>query len=225
MTTRSLALITAGLMSAALASSAGAAHIVEFGTPGNSEGFYDFGNRITGETVSGGVLSGTINDGDAQLRRFQAEDSADNTLDETNFSFNLSDYTSLTFSLAIDTSTSSATGTQTYSVVFYNTDPATLNVNPSGATAPSVTYTANLDSTDGSFNVYTIDFSTTPTSGTFANFEGGVVEGYRIDPINGADSVGSTFQLDYVRLVAVPEPTAIAGLAGDGLLALRRRRA
>ncbi len=224
MTPRSFALITAGLTTAALTAAAGAANI-EFNDDGTYDdyGFSDYNpnnanaGRIVNDDVSGGVLSGVVRAGqtDPQLRRF-----TENGTDK--FSFDSDDFVAIEIRLLVDIGDNDVEDTPAgdFTLGFYNNnvngDPRSSNSFPPDTTLTSATRALTQDN---AFDTYRFDF----TEFNFTNFDNGIVEGLRIDPIN--NSPGASFQIDSINLVPVPEPTSIAGLAGVGLLALRRRRA
>ncbi len=200
-----LSMFAAGAVALSAAQAAQAAHLVEFDTPGDTEGFIDFMDRVAGDTVAGGVYSGTTTSGDAQLRRFR-DGNGDN------FSFEVGEYDTLEFRLLVDFVNDDPT---TYTVVFYESEG-----DANGAVSGNIVSVTGDLGPDNTFVDYSIDLNALD----FSPIGTGVIEGYRIDPGNLPASIGNTFQLDYVRLTNVPEPTSLAALGLGGLAMLRRRR-
>ena len=232
MTTRTLAIAGAALASAALATSAGA-QTIDVDTDGTSEWYGFVGDnpnngdlgRIREDTVSGGVLSGIIRDGqgDPQLRRFT-------TNGTDNFQFDINDVSAITIRLLVDIDNNDVQDADagSFLLALYDENVASgddaRTTNPPGRIASSGNVALT---TDNAFDTYTFTIGRNTATETFdlnvANFTDDLVQGLRIDPVNAA--AGSFFAIDSITFVPVPEPTAIAGLAGAGLLALRRRRA
>lgn len=104
-------------------------------------------------------------------------------------------------------------------------NPTGLVVNFNGSGAAGFLYSApasftGVDSGDGFFTV-SVDVSALPAATT--------VTSLRFDPIGGAasnsnsETNGNTFEVDFVQLTAIPEPSATL-LLGIGALGLLRRR-
>lgn len=105
-------------------------------------------------------------------------------------------------------------------------NPTGLVVNFNGSGAAGFLYSVlasftGVDSGDGFFTV-SLNVSALPAATTVTSF--------RFDPIGGAasnsnsETNGNTFEVDFVRITAVPEPSAALLLSIGALGLLRRRR-
>lgn len=209
---------------AAQASSAAVLSVAEFNVDGDQEGFVDFqgagAERITGETVAGGVLAGITASNDPQLRKFTTDGLAVAGDNSNNFSFTVADYIGLEMRFKVDlgnNDTADATAA-TFSLVIYDSntagDPAVVNP------VSVIVNVANQSlGADNEFNTYSFDFSGAAFA-NFVNFTDGVAEGIRLDIVNA--NSGSGFEIDYIRLIPVPEPASLV-LVSLGLLALVKR--
>lgn len=178
----------------------------EFNTDGNTEGWTAPPSlSISGLTSTGGSLTGTASSNDPQLK-----------IEGVNFTVGEGEtWDQLVFRVR-ETQNETPAGT----VTAFN--PVGLVAVINATAAPAITITSGftaVDSGDGFFTV-TLDVG---TFGTVA------IKDLRFDPIGGAasnsnsETNGNTFEVDYIHLYAVPEPTA-ALLAGIGLLTMLRRR-
>ncbi|MCB1133907.1 MAG: hypothetical protein KDN05_22500, partial [Verrucomicrobiae bacterium] len=178
----------------------------EFNTNGDTEGFAAPPSlNVTGLATSGGYLTGTASSNDPQLK-----------INGTNFTVGAGETWDYIEFRVRETQNEAPSGT----VNVFNATGLVVVVN---ATAPpAVTWSSRftaVDSGDGFFTV-TLDISSLVAV---------AISDLRVDPIGGAasnsnsETNGNTFEVDYIRLHAVPEPAA-ALLGGIGLLSLLRRR-
>lgn len=179
-----------------------------FNTDGVAEGWT--ASNSSALTVASGMLTGTATTNDPQLLRsgtsislgvgqtwdqlvFRVKETQDEVPAGTVSTFNA---TGLILSFNGNTTTGSG--------LFYGT----------------VSQFTGVDSGSGFFTV-TVDISSMPTATTITSL--------RLDPIGGAalnsnsETNGNTFDVDFVQITAIPEPSS-ALLGGLGLLALLRRR-
>jgi len=199
----------AGLLLASV--SADAAHITVAPSPPiltsynslgewNSDGVFESWSpnpQVVSPAVSGGVLSGSVNDG-----------SNDPTLSRNNFA-----------GLGIDLDSGNSdiieirvkrTGQASRFDVFWGT------TNANGISGTRRVDDESLLPSDGSF--YIIQFDMSGVAGW-----DGTLDDIRIDPFSNTATGGRSFEIDYVR-VGIPEPTSLALLGLGGLCVLRRRR-
>lgn len=177
-----------------------------FGTNGDTEG-WDPALNSSALTVASDLLSGTATTNDPQLVN-----------------------SGLTLSLAVgqtwdqlvfrvrETQNEAPAGT----VSAFNATGLIVAFNGSAAAGFSYnTGFTGVDSGDGFFTV-SLDVSALPSGTT--------VTSLRLDPIGGAapnsnsETNGNTFEVDFVRITAVPEPSAALLLSIGALGLLRRRR-
>lgn len=178
----------------------------EFNTNGDTEGFTaPISLNVTGLAASGGFLTGTASSNDPQLK-----------IDGINHTVGTGETWDYVEFRVRETQNEAPAGT----VNVFN--PTGLVVVVNATAAPAVTWSSGftaVDSGSGFFTV-TVDIS---SLGSVA------IKDLRVDPIGGAasnsnsETNGNTFEVDYIRLHAVPEPAA-ALLGSFGLLALLRRR-
>lgn len=87
--------------------------------------------------------------------------------------------------------------------------------NEDGSYAGARSKTFNI-TPDGTMRTYEIDLSADP------EWDGKTIDGLRFDPVSNP---GDSYEIDFIEIVSVPEPSAaLLGLFGS-LLLLRRRRA
>jgi hypothetical protein len=186
----------------------------------------DFANRITTDfngsegyaTASGGgsetVLAGAAGNNDPQVRS-DFEPGFDKTLVD-----------GLELRLRVDVDNNSAYDDALVAAnlsVFWGTSPY-ATPGAANQTAPNNQYNFNFGApttlvpeSDG-WHVATWVL----TPGSLTQGVGDTVRSLRIDPVNGI--TGASFELDYFRVSAVPEPSALALLGIGGALALVARR-
>ncbi len=169
----------------------------EFNTAGDTEGFTANGSTLT---VASGFASGTTSSPDVQFR--------------SSTTLNLTRAANETWSTVVFR----VRETNPTSGVVTPFSPLGVLVATSNSTNPnagnSVTAFTSVDD-GGGFFVVTADIS-----GQTAL----TINSLRVDPIGGPDSDGNSFDVDYIRINKVPEPsTAILGALGS-LMLLRRRR-
>ena len=173
---------------------------IGFDTNGNVEGFTTV--NVTGArlSVSGGLLSGTASSGDPRLIKQGAAPMVSKLSDET---------WSTVVMRVRETDETSATVTPFDATGVL----AALNDTNSGSGALVSSFLSAVDSGDGFFTI-TLDIS---------NFTDNDIRYFRFDPIGAPDAGGNKFEVDFVQINAVPEPTTSL-LAGCGVLLILHRR-
>lgn len=144
---------------------------------------------IAGETISGGVYSGTAQTTDPRFWLvYPGLQNAVRVLDNGDkFPINTADYRYLTFKIRY----SGTANPQTFDVRFYEDASSLSGGAVSRAAAPLIQ--------PGDWRIVRIDLVTDTVSGP-AWTDLSQVRGIRIDPVNGANAVGVTFEIDWVRL-------------------------
>ncbi len=199
---------TAALVSLFLAPLASAATLIagyEFNANGVDEGWT--GTNVTGLTTTGGFIQGTAAGNDPQLRNNAA---------------NLTIGSGQTWDSVVFRVREIQNEDPAGTVTEFNATGLVIMVNyvtvPLAQVNDIAKFTA-VESGDGFFTV------TADISGITAT----TLHELRVDPIGGAasnsnsETNGNTFELDFIRVYAVPEPSS-ALLGGLGVLALLRRR-
>lgn len=204
MKSKSKNLLCAGVMAAFTLSAphASAVVIAQFDFDSDTENFSP--TNVTGLTTSGGLLTGTPSSNDPQLIN--------------------------------STATPTITGSQTWDTVVFRvreTDSASgLFIGSAGAPAfSSVGLVAQVNSfvvnSGFTFVASGDDFYT--VTADISGFTNSTINNIRVDPTGGAlsnsgsETNGNFFEVDFIQINAVPEPSA-ALLGCFGLLALLRRR-
>jgi hypothetical protein len=109
----------------------------------------------------------------------------------------------------------------------FNPTGLIININNAGGTTPPsvgllVSSPASFTAVDSGDNFYTVTIG-------ISGFTGSTISSLRLDPIGGAasnsnsETNGNAFEVDFIRVHAIPEPSAFL-LGGLGLTALLRRR-
>ncbi|MEN1678986.1 MAG: hypothetical protein AAGJ46_05305 [Planctomycetota bacterium] len=185
--------------------SAGLVYQAEFDTDGDFEGWVDFQNRLGSSTVSGGVWSGSGGtSGDPQLRTTGGAVEVD-----------LSAFPAVELQIRAKNNT----GEQMIGGVSYVSFVGPAANNTPGL--PTVNFNFTPAAAD-TFEVFKVDVKS-----IIAGLAGtdNVLRSIRLDVIN-TPVTGDTFEIDWVRVVAIPEPSLMLPLsaAATCVATARRRR-
>lgn len=183
---------------------------IGFDTEGDEEGF-TMTNGSSGNlplNTTGGFLTGTAgSSGDPRMLKAQASPIITKLTDDT--------WSTIVFRVRETADANDAVpGVIT---TFSNAGLAIVlspNQNGSSATTVGGTLHTGVDSGDGFFTV-TADIS---------SYTQDDIRSFRIDPIGAADAANNFFEIDFIQINAIPEPSAALLGALGGLILLRRRR-
>lgn len=184
--------------------SAASIFTIDFDNDGDTEGFT--GLNVSSLAASGGFLTGTATSGDPRL-----ESSTELPTSPPLFSLSVGEtWSTISFRVReTDESLSVVTSFTPGGLVFLlnenNTSSGAVTFGSSGITG--------VDSGDGFFTV----------SADISTFTPSEIRYLRLDPIGLGDANNNQFEVDFVRLTTVPEPS-IALLGALGMFGLVRRR-
>ncbi|MEO0963496.1 MAG: PEP-CTERM sorting domain-containing protein [Planctomycetota bacterium] len=207
--------LTLSVLSLATAVGSGAMgatlYSADFNDPGDYAGFVDFGNRLTGDTVDGGgTLTGVTNVGDPQLRVGEVASPLNLTLEDLEtitIRMRVSETNNGVFT---DPATAGNVGAQLrWGLVPYGSPGAT---NVPGAGANLLTLESSV-ADGGGYYILTYDVSSLSDPDD--------LDSLRFDPTD--QLVGAFIEVDYFRVIGVPEPASLALLAVGGLCIVDRR--
>ena len=228
LTKRALGIASASFLATNISSAALIAY--EFNTPANTEGWnastIGFG-AVTGFTTSlgidgvTGVATSADIDIDPQLTRpgFASLPSGDTW---TTLTIRFRQLTLNPGQAGVAGAPYSTNGT----LLFFNGTVANRTPGPTGISTQvyagtgayaADTYTMTLTPEADEWQVMTLDLSAAPT------LNGGDITNVRFDPVG--NDAAKNFEIDYVRIQSIPEPSSLmlSALAGLGLLRRRRK--